>query len=253
MSNPGESAAARSSASSESTATTEPTFENKVNDVVKQMTKDENGVLQFPDNVEIDDSVKFAATTEKRRRDTESALGKTRLQLKTEEGLRGKLEKRVAADLALKMSPEAAEELELLQVNDPEAWRRKVNALEVEATTSFLSEQSTERDSLTQEAELGRRESVLAQFNSEHPDAKITDAVLLNEIPPRISKKLETGTITFEEFLTEANAFLTRPVKIAGTTAEEAKPNLGRVGGGSNPADSAVAGQDADDYSKTIF
>ena len=251
MSNPDESAAAQSSAS-EKHAATEPTFEEKVNDVAKQMTKGEDGNWGLPDDVQADENVLYAAKIEKRRRDTESALGKTRLQLKTEEGLRQKLETRAVAGIDLDLSPEQAEELETLRDNDPEAWRKEVNNLERKATATFQEELDADRTSVSQEAELERRETVLDQFNVDHPDVKITDELLESDIPPRITKKLTEGKITFEEFLTEAHDFMVRPVKVAGTTAKET-PNMGKVGGGSSPSAEANNLADKEDYSKTTF
>jgi len=252
MSIPDNSAARNSESTQRADSVTEPTFEEQVNSVVKQLKQSDKGVWELPDDVQVADQVKYAAGLEKRRRDTESALGKTRLQLKTEEELRKKLEARAAAGLQLDMSQEEAEALEELQAIDPNAWRLKVNELEQKATTAFQEELNSDRSSISQQAELERRTNVLEQFNMSHPDAPITDETLASEIPPRITKKLEAGTITFEDFLTEAYEFVTRPTTTVSAAAEEL-PNLGNVGGGSAVSDEAKAGQELADYSKTTF
>jgi len=251
MGNPDASAAAQSSASDKHAAT-EPTFEDKVNEVAKQMTKGNDGNWGLPDDIKADENVLYAAKIEKRRRDTESALSKTRLNLKTEEELRQKLETRAVANIDLDLSPEDAEELETLRDNDPEAWRKEMNKRERKATATFQEELATARTSVSQEAELERRETVLDQFNEDHSDVKITDELLESDIPPRITKKLTEGKITFEEFLTEAYDFMVRPVKVAGTAAKNT-PNMGKVGGGSSPSAEADSLADKKDYSKTTF
>lgn len=236
---------------SDATAT-EPTFEQKVSSVVKQMKQSDTGVWEFPDEVEADESVKYAATLEKRRRDTESALGKTRQQLKTEAALRETLEKRAAEQVQMQLTPAEAEELDTLKYDDPEAWRKRVNELERKATDSFQEELSNTRSTVSQQAEIERRAQVLSEFNESHSDAPITDEALVNDIPPRISKKLEDGKITFEEFLQESYKFLAAPKKVVAQKAEK-QPNLGNIGGSGSPTDEALALQNVDDYKNTVF
>jgi len=250
MSNPGDSAAAQVSRSAP--AKSPDTFAQKVNEVAKQLTQGEDGNWKLPENVEADEGVLFAATLEKRRRDTESALGRTRQKLKTEEGLRTKLEQRVTSQVQLNLTPEQAEELDDLRVNDVDSWRVRMNELEEEAKASIREELGQDRSSVSQEAELERRETVLKSFNEEHSDAPITDEVLVNDIPPRISKKLADGKISFEDFLQEAYAFLKAPKKIKSTTVNT-DPSLSDVGGGVNPDPAAVETQDKTDYKHVVF
>jgi len=246
MSNPG-----NAEAQAANTAT-EPSFAEKVNEVAKQLTQDDKGAWVLPTDLEVDDSVKFAATLEKRRRDTESALSKTRHQLKTEEETRKALEARGAAQTQLAVTPEEAEELEALKFENPDAWRQKINELEQKATATYQEELKTITSEASQKAELDRRAHVLTQFNNEHPDAQITDEVLANDIPPRIARKLERGEITFDDFLTEAHDFLVTPKRVVGEKAP-ASPNLGTAGGGTEPSAEALAQQELSDYSNTTF
>jgi len=253
MSNPGDSAAAQVSQSTPA-AKSPDTFAQKVNEVAKQLTQGEDGNWKLPENVEADEGVLFAATLEKRRRDTESALGRTRQKLKTEEGLRTKLEQRVTSQVQLNLTPEQAEELDDLRVNDVDSWRVRMNELEEEAKASIREELGQDRSSVSQEAELERRETVLKSFNEEHPDVPITDEVLANDIPPRISQKLKEGKITFEDFLQEAYEFIKAPKKIKDTTVDiDSDPSLSDVGGSANPDPKAVEAQDKDDYKHVVF
>jgi len=251
MSKPGN-AVAQGTDSAGAAATTEPTFEQQVNEVVGQLTKDEQGIWQLPDNLEAAPEVKFAATLEKRRRDTESALGITKQKLKTETKVREGLEKRAASLVPLDMTEDERESLEVLKLEDPEAWRKKINALEKKAADSFHEEQLTNRASVSQETELERRASVLEKFNVDHPDAPITDEVLANDIPPRITRELEKGDITFEDFLKESYNFLVSPKVVKDSTVSD-EPDLGKAGGGAHPSDSALHHQDTEDYSHAVF
>lgn len=232
---------------------TEPkSFEQQVNAVVKQMKQGENGIWQLPDDVEASEEVKFAATLEKRRRDTESALGKTRQQLKAEEQVRKELEQRVAAQVQIDMTPEERESLEHLQETDPDKWRRKMNELEQKATTKLREELDGISLTASQQAELERRAQVLEQFNAEHPDVQLNDEVLENDIPPRIIKKLETGQVSFEDFLAEAYDYLKTPKKVASPKLD-AQPNLGKAGGGNTPSHQSQAMGELDSYRNSIF
>lgn len=227
------------------------TFEQQVNNVVKQLSQGEDGNWSLPEDIQASEEVRYAAMLEKRRRDTESALGKTRQQLKAEETMRKTLEQRVAAQVQIDLTPEEAETLDYLKDTDIDAWRKKMNDLEQKATTRVREELATLSSEASQQAEKARRVQVLEEFNRA-AQVPITDEVLENDIPPRIVKRLEDGLVTFEEFLTEAEAFLTKP-RVVSKQQLEPTPNLGRAGGGSDASAAARAMQAADDYSNTIF
>ena len=50
----------------------------------------------------------------------------------------------------------------------------------------------------------------LAAFQQAYPDISLTDEVIENDIPPRITKKLEQGKISFLDFLEECRNYLTK-------------------------------------------
>lgn len=226
-------------------------IEQQVNDIVSKATVGEDGNLVLPADLKVSEEVLYAAKLEKRRRDTQSALSKTSQQLAAEETMRKELEKRVAAQVKITMSNEEAEELESLKYDDPEAWRQRMNQLEQKATTSVQEELSNISTQASQQAELNRRAQVLHEFNLAAQVA-ITDEVLANDIPPRIVNKLEKGTITFEEFLTEAHDYLVTPKKV-GSPKLSAQPNLGSAGGSSDASDAAKAVHAQASYKNTIF
>ena len=233
-------------------ASTESTFEEQVNGVVGQLVQDDEGNWHLPDDVQAKDEVLFAAKLEKRRRDTESAFGKARHQLKVLEETTKEYEKRLAAQVQIELSPEDADRLEQLKIEDPEAWRKEMNHREAEATKTLQEELQGTKKTTSQQAELERRKEVLNQFNKDHSDAPITDDALANDIPPRIVKRLEEGKITFEEFLQESYEFMTDGKSIKKDETSET-PNLGKAGGGDTPDPVSAAIQDANDYSKVVF
>jgi len=227
------------------------TFEQQVNNVVGQLTQNDKGLWQLPTDIKVDDSVHYAAMTEKRRRDTESALSKTRQKLKAEEAVRKELEKRVTAPVQLDTATQEA--LDALKYEDPEAWRQKVNELESTAATALQEELQTITTTAAQQTEQTRRTEVLAQFNAVHKDSPLTDDMLSGDIPPRIVKKLEEGQLTFEDFLVEAHSYVTSAKVVGSSTQLDAQPSLGSAGGGSNSSDAAKAAQDLTDYAHTVF
>lgn len=241
MSNPDQ-AAAQASQATES-------FDTKVNSVVKQMTQDASGNWQMPEG-EFDEAVRYAANAERRRRDTESALGKTKQQLKAESAARKELEKRVAAKVDIPADVQA--ELDELKHEDPEAWRVRMNKLEAEAQATLSTELSSVQTEASQQAELERRAEVLAIFRKEHPDVQLTDEVLDNEIPPRIQKKLANGQASFEEFLSEAYTYLKKGRAIYSPEVKD-EPSLSKVGGSANPAAEAIAKDSQLSYKDEVY
>jgi hypothetical protein len=248
MSNPDGAAA---QATSEETSSGQLSFADQVNNLVNSADVDDKGNLVLPQDSTVPEEVFYAATLEKRRRDTQSALGKTSQKLAAESKMREELEKRVAAQVKLDMSPEDSERLDALKYDDPEAWRVEMNKLEQKATTTVQEELNTLSTEASRHAELTRRAQVLEDFNSKAA-IPITDEVLENDIPPRISRQLEKGEITFEEFLAKAEDYLVTPKKVADTKLA-AQPNLGKAGGGADPAAEAVAKQDHISYANQSF
>lgn len=225
-------------------------FEAQVNTAVKQLIQTEDGLWEFPSDTEISPDVKYAAGLEKRRRDTESALGKSRQQLKAEEAVRKALENKVSASPAIDAETQAV--LEELKFKDPDAWREQVNDLETKAKQALDTELQGLSSDASQQAELERRTQILTEFNKAHADAPLTDDVLASEIPPRLTKQVSEGKITFEQFLVEAHNYVSA-VKVIGTAKASSLPNLGAVGGGDTASDEAQAVQDISDYDKAVF
>lgn len=245
MSNPEETSAALDLANFD-------TFEGKVRAVVTHLAVDEQGNYQLPENVAIPEDIRFAATLEKRRRDTESTLGKTKAQLKALEARASTLEQKVSLQVTANLTEDEQQALQHLLETDSEAWRRKMNDLEGKAKQQLQTELDSVSTETSQQIELERRGVVLAEFNSLHPDVQITSEVIENDIPPRIVNKLTKGDITFEEFLEASHEYLTKP-KSVGSIKPTSQPNLNRAGGGANPRPEAIKESFSATYKNTTF
>lgn len=179
---------------------------------------------------------------EKRFKDTQAAYTKSRQEIAE---LKAKLTvSGVGNDIVL--PDELRDELEELKYSDPDAWREKLSSLEQEHNTKY-------NETVKQLTELEQRQIVFHDFSMSHPDNLLTDEVVQNDVPPRITKKLEKGEITFEEFLKEAYEFLKTPKVIGDGNTAPGQPNLGKVGGGSLPSDSASAKIIAESYKNEIY
>jgi len=227
------------------------TFEAKINSLVSQMTKDESGKWSLPD-IEMSEAEKFAVNAERRRRDTESALSKTRLQLKANEKVANKLKSKVGSLLKPVLSEEVKAELENLKYTDPETWHVRMTELEQNVTATLDEEYSNLTSEASQQALIERRKELLDEYNRNNPNAKITDSVVQNELPPKLVKSLEDGSIAFEDFIVKANKFLTTSKKLGGIVAEET-PNLNMGTGGSRPSFDSMQKSEQKSYRETVF
>lgn len=147
---------------------------------------------------------------------------------------------KATAKPSMTISKEVQDELDDLKYSDPEAWRSRLNKLEAEANREFDSKLSEARNATSQQMELNRRASVLADFQTRHPDIAFTDELLQLDIPGRIVKKLESGKVSYEEFLNEVVDFVKAPKVIGDTNKTLNQPNLSKLGGDSTPTKDTV-------------
>lgn len=198
---------------------------------------------------EVDWRKKFEEA-EKRRRDTQAAYTRGQQELKLLKAEKEALEHQLSK---LNLSVEQNEELEELKYKDPEAWRNKINQLEQEAVVAAQQKLAEVTAEARKRAELERRAQILQEYNAEHPEVPITDEVIAYDIPPRITRKLESGDITFEEFLEEARAFLTTPKKVAAGDEPTDQPNLNKLGGRDTATPQAVNEDVIASYQNEIY
>lgn len=103
-----------------------------------------------------------------------------------------------------------------------------------------------------EEEEKERRATVLAEFLEVNDDFHFDNEVLANDIPPRITKKLETGKISFEEFLQECYDY-TKTGKVVKQDKVPNQPDLGKIGGGNSPDKNAVKEDAITSYNKEVY
>ena len=229
-----------------------PTYEQRVNEVVSKMAEKEDGTWELPEDTPED--IKFSATLEKRRRDTQSGYTTAKQDVKALEVERDALAEKLSelASKSFKLSEDQREELEDLKVVDPEAWRQKLNTYEEAARQSTTEMLAETKVASSQASETERRRLILEDFTRENGDI-ITDTVLANDVPPRFTKALVDGTTTFEEFLVDVKAYLETP-KVVSSGEEVAKqPNLNKAAGGSAVQKSAVDKDAVASYDKVTF
>ena len=188
---------------------------------------------------------------EKRFKDTQSAYTKSQQELKAAKAKLEALEKLTQPVVQLDEATQA--QLDELKYSNPEAWRDKMNSLEAEAKLKHLSVLSEAEKIAMQQAELEQRAQILSEYNSKHPQNPITDEVIMFDVPPRITKKLENGEISFEEFLSEAHNFLYAPKKVGDGNQTLKQPNMRDFGGGTTPTNNAVDSSIIENYKNLVY
>lgn len=225
---------------------------NQVNDLVGKMEKGDDGKWVLPEEVEASPELKLAAMAERRYRDTQGAYTKSRQELKKANAIaEGLQEKLMTSEVAL--TKEQKYELNELKKSNPEKWRAKLNEYEEEGKTRLETELNEIRQSSANKGELEVRKEQMAAW-SESTGITLDDDVVANDLPPRFMKDLESGAITFEQFLDKAGEFLQTPKTIKGADDDDDnRPNLGDVAGGNEPSRQSQEGDFDETYEQTIF
>jgi len=240
------------STSTPATADTTPeTFEGKVNAAVKTMVKDSKGILRLPEGSELSEEVTYAANLESRRRQTQSQYVKSRQELSELGHVSKALKTKLTEKATVKLTADQTIELNELKASDPDAWHAKLNEYNAAATAGIETE-FTEVDVKAKElSEVDRRQVVLDEYMASNPDFELTDDILANDVPKRITSELESGKITFEDFLGKVRTYLTSNKVITPAKDEKDEPNLGNIAGKSKPEKVAVEKSIHQSYAKT--
>lgn len=228
-----------------------PTFESRVNAAITATTKDAEGKLVLPEGT--DEATAFAVRSEIRRRDTQGAYTKSQQHNKALTAENTQLAASWENDAISNLSNTEQARLEELKVQDPDAWRTEIATIEESKRTKFKEKRQLISEEASQGTELERRGLQLEQFNIDNPDVKITDDVIQNDIPPRITRKLEQGEIQFDEYLEEVKTYLSKGKKLAPGAKPDEEPNFAGSRGSRTPTDEAIKAQSSNDYTKEIF
>ena len=227
-------------------------FEQQVNQAIEGATKNDEGKTVFPEGTP--EAISFAANAELRRRDTQSAFTKEQQKVELLAKENEKLLQAWSEEVGSTLTDVQKAELEELKNTDVDAWRKKLNTFEIANKAALKTKQQKITSSAKAETEIQRRTALLNEHNKANPNAQITDDTLKNDVPPRIVKKLTSGEITFEQFLTEAKTYITTP-KVVGqkTTQPPGGPDLSDLGGDNKPTTTAITQDILASYSKEIY
>lgn len=226
-------------------------IESQVNDLISKATRDEAGKITFPETS--DPALLYAARAELRRRDTQAEYTKSQQKLRQAEQLSSKLTEELETAIVSSVSASEQARLSELKHSNPDAWVEELRKLEGEAKGKARDRIEQVRNTTNALTETERRTQVLDEFLKANPGINIDDDVIANDIPPRLTKQLADGKITFEKFLEESGKILKGEVAIKKGEEAPNLPDMSKVAGGAN-ADSASRNKQSDnDYNKEVY
>ncbi len=230
-----------------------PDAQAQINEAVKQVTVGEDGKYVYP--VGMDPMLKAAVAASKSFRDTQSGYHKQGQSLKASEAENAALREKLAESIKqpLELTPTRQAELDALMFTNPQLWRQEMNKLDqqssIEATERLAELTERARTDASGQYELERRIEVLNQFNVGR-DTELTDEILTNDVPRRITQKLADGIVTFEDYLDEASLYLSKG-KVVANANVNTTVDLNKANGSGTLAPSEEQGKI--DYSQTAF
>jgi len=187
---------------------------------------------------------------EKRFKDTQAAYTKARQEIAKLKAKLKVLEETNNTYIKPNIPEEKAKELEKLKFEDPDKWRLEMNKLEEMAKNEANQKISQVEKKLS---ELEKRQLIFEEFQASHPDVVINDDVIKYDVPPRITQKLESGKITFQEFLEEAYNYLKTPKVVGDGNKTIGQPNLNKVGGDDTPFNGSVYQDIVKSYKNEVY
>lgn len=229
------------------------TFEQKVTSIVSSATLDESGNLVLPEGLELDEPTKFAVTTEKRRRDTQSAYSKAQQEIKALKSENNATWDILAKEIKTELTIEEQTELEELKTVDLEKWRLKLNEFDSRKSTKIEETRGKVKTKSTRDIELEERTNQIKAYNEANPDHQLTDDTIENDIPPRYLKDLEKGTISFEQFIEKSSAFLKKGKVLANVDPIEEEVDLSKANGSAKIPAEALKNSSKADYKRETY
>ncbi len=213
-----------------------------INDTIKTLDIDEKGKFIYPDDM--DPMLKAAIGATKSFRDTQSSFTKGQQDLKGAQAEAEALREQIATDEnpLSGLSPAEVTELAELKFTNPDAWHKRLQALEGQTAGRVEEKFKEVREKATQKSVQEQRFDALAEFNENvDPKQKLTTEMLDNDVPPRWIKEVHEGKLEFGEFLTRSqeliygkkvvkNKVIDNPTDLteaAGGTKDPAKPEEG--------------------------
>lgn len=166
------------------------------------------------------------------RKDTQASFTKGQQEL-----ARLKAE-REATKTVPTLSEEESERLDNLKVTDPDAWYHEKVKLDVSRNEHISSYIQEAENKTAYDLELTNRMHMLNAFNSERQtnglEPLTEDLIAVDNIPPRLTKALENGSIDYVTFLEEVTAFAVAPKTVAKQSTMN-DPSFSNANGGVVP------------------
>ena len=231
-------------------------FTDKVNELVSKMEKDKDGKWKLPEDAakDLSEETMFAVTSERRYRDTQGAYTKSQQNFRQQEAITDSLQERLLKS-EVTLTKEQVYELNTLKKSDPDAWRSKLNEYEETNKIKLTDELKEIRISSANKGELEVRKEQMALW-SKDTGIELTSEIVAHDLPPSFLKELDSGKVTFEEFLEKAGKFLKANKVVQGSTEsiDDNTLDLGNIAGGQEPSKKAQEGDFDETYENdTIF
>lgn len=167
--------------------------------------------------------------TEKRRRGSQSAT--TREKLRADKAT---LELTKVKEIVPTIDATANEINPKLKYSDPDEYIRL--SLEQKAHDPYKDAFATASSAAAEEAGQMTIDSVISDHNKAHPDKPIDMGMLEMDLPPRLVNEFTSGKMSPASFLEQAATILYSPTQVANPDLPN-MPDLGTVGGQTNPTD----------------
>ncbi len=228
-----------------------PEIAELVNEHINNL--DDKGKLQLPDDMP--EWQQHVIRSEKRQRDAQAELSKTQSKLRTANATNDVLMETASGMVPSDYQLSDAEliDLDTLKKTDPDKYRLRVNALEAtakEAQKTKLEELTGLAVTKAQTAYTNKsRSEVLSEFRVANPALVITDDVLVNDVPPRFLNGVNSGEVSYAQYLEDVKAYLTTDKRVASGSVGDPN-NLSSQPGSRTPGKGAAKLQGDKDYAK---
>jgi len=231
------------------------TFKETVNELVGKLEQNAEGKWELPAAIAegLSEETMFAVTAERRYRDTQGAYTKAQQEAKRNKAIAEGLEDHIL-NSEVSLSREQKLELNKLRTENPDEWRKKLNEYETQAKTSVKAKLTNIAKESANKSELEIRQEQMTAW-VEATGIQLTKEIIENELPPKFTKDLEAGKITFQQYLEQAATFLQSKKIIQGSEddTDDDTISLARVAGGHEPDRRAEKGDFVQTYEKTTF
>lgn len=186
---------------------------------------------------------------EKRAKDNQAAFTKSRQEISVLKKENQILDEKLRTNIVL--PAEQQEELEDLKYEDPDVWFAKKQEYEQNVLSELEKQKEAKREEALKDVQKQTTEEYMASWLSEN--SEITLDMIELDVPPRIHKAYEEGTLSIDEFLEKSKEYLTKvDKKIASPKTNDIK-DLNKIPGGKTPSATATQKQQDADSKLEIY